>query len=167
MTLSSLHQLLRHEVMDLYSAETQILEAMPKMIEAASSPKLQKALQLHQDQTKEQVKRLEKAAKALEVDVKGHECKGMKGLLAEAQDIIKMAGDPMVKDAALISAAQRVEHYEISGYGTAHEYATLLKVMPVKRALKKTLTEEKNTDKKLSQIAERNVNNKAMKKRDK
>ena len=163
MKLNTLHDLLIHEIQDLYSAGNQMLEALPKVMEATSNTELKTAFEEHLKQTKEQVKRLETVCKDLDIKPEGHTCKGMQGLIKEGEEIIKLASksDPEVIDAALIGAAQRIEHYEIAGYGCAITYAKLMKHTKAVEELKKTIDEEEKTDKKLSKIAETCVNKNA------
>src|SRR5690606_8969412 len=117
MKLESLQNLFVEELRDLYNAENQLIKALPKMAKAASHPDLQKAFEAHLEETKGQVERLEPIFGALELNPKGKKCKAMEGLIEEGSEIIEKEGDPSVKDAALICAAQKVEHYEIAGYG--------------------------------------------------
>ena len=119
MKMKTLQDLFADEIKDLYSAETQIVKALPKMAKAASSPELKQAFEEHLEQTKEHVERLEEVCEKLDLTPKGKKCKAMQGLLEEGSEIISEGGEPMVLDAALIAAAQRVEHYEIAGYGCA------------------------------------------------
>jgi ferritin-like metal-binding protein YciE len=161
MKLNTLHDLFIHEIQDLYSAETQITKALPKMIEGATSPKLQKAFEMHLEETEKQIERLEKLSEELDINPKGHTCKGMQGLLKEGEEILSLEGNTAVIDAALIGAAQRVEHYEIAGYGCAITYAKLMKHNNAVKLLKETIDEEEETDKKLSKIAETEVNKEA------
>lgn len=149
----SLHELLIHELNDLYSAEKQILEALPKMAEAATAPELAKAFEHHLQETEDQVTRLEDAFHLLGTEPSHVTCDGMKGLLKEGEHILKSNLKASVKDAALIGAAQRVEHYEIAGYGTAHTYAVVMEHADVAELLQKTLDEEGNADKTLTKIA--------------
>ena len=158
MKLDSLQKLYVEELKDLYSAETQILKALPKMAKAASSPELQGAFQEHLEQTKVQVERLEQIFEALGKSPKGKTCKAMEGLVEEGSDLMKEDADPAVLDAGLIAAAQRVEHYEIAGYGTVRTYAQLLQDDEAARLLQETLDEEGATDKKLTQLAESLIN---------
>jgi ferritin-like metal-binding protein YciE len=153
-TFDSLDDLYITELKDLYSAETQLLEALPKMAQAASSPKLKKAFEKHLEQTKGQVERLEKIFEDLDARPGGHACKAMKGLIEEGEEVIKAKGDPAVKDAALIGAAQRVEHYEIAGYGTTRTFATHLGKDAHVKLLQATLDEEGQTNKDLTKLAE-------------
>jgi ferritin-like metal-binding protein YciE len=142
MNLNTMDSLFEHDVHDLYSAEKQILEALPEMISAASSQDLRSAFQRHLAVTERQLERLQGAMHVLEIKPNGVVCKGMKGLLDEGKEIIEAEGDPSVKDAALIGAAQRVEHYEIAAYGTARAFARELGFADIARSLDMTLQEE-------------------------
>jgi ferritin-like metal-binding protein YciE len=153
MTLTTYNDLIAEEIKDLYSAETQLLLALPKMQAAASNEDLKDAFASHLEETRQQIVRLEKAGEALHIPVTGETCNAMKGLIAEAEELISMPGDPDVKDAALIGAAQRVEHYEIAAYGTV---CTLLKRGDFDTSydlLSRTLDEEKSADDKLNKLA--------------
>src|SRR5579884_2282567 len=158
MPFQSLHDLYLEHLQDLYSAETQILEALPKMIEKASHAKLRDGMSMHLQQTRQHVRRLEQIAQGLGKDIDGKTCKGMKGLLKEGDEVLGEGGDPDVVDAAIISAAQRVEHYEIAAYGCARTYASALGRDDDADLLQQTLDEEGETDKKLTQVAEGIVN---------
>ncbi|MGE3180543.1 MAG: ferritin-like domain-containing protein [Phycisphaerae bacterium] len=158
MKLDSLKKLYVHELKDLYSAENQILAALPSMASAAKDAGLQKAFKDHQAETKQHVLRLEQIFKSLEFQPGGHHCKGMEGLLAEGKDMLKSDIDDDVRDAGLIAAAQRVEHYEIAGYGVARTYAEKLGDFEAADLLQETLNEEGATDQKLSRLAERRIN---------
>lgn len=158
MKLESLHELLVHELRDLYSAENQLLKALPEMAEAASFPQLKSAFQTHLQETEKQVQRLTQVFKELEESPKGETCMGMEGLIEEGKKIIEEDADPSVRDAGLIVAAQKVEHYEIASYGSACVFAETLGLDNVKQILKQTLAEEEATDKKLSQLAEGVIN---------
>ncbi len=151
--IETLHDLLVHELKDLYSAETQLVKALPKMAKAATDERLQEAFQKHLAQTQEQVSRLEQIAKTLEFSPKGKKCVAMEGLIAEGQEVISEEASDHVKDAALILAAQKVEHYEIAGYGTLREFADLLGYDEVRSLLEATLEEEHATDEELTEIA--------------
>ena len=156
MKLESLHELFVEELQDLYSAETQIIEALPDMIEEASSTELKNALQQHLEQTRGQVRRLDQIFSQLSgVDKEGKTCKGMKGIIKDNQDLLDTDAEPEVLDAGMIAGAQRVEHYEIAGYGTVRTYAQLLGRQDWAQLLEQTLNEEKQADQKLNQIAGR------------
>jgi ferritin-like metal-binding protein YciE len=153
MSVETMQELLIDELKDLYSAEKQIVRALPKLVKAATSPELQQALQSHLEETKGQVARLEKIGEAVGKKMTGKTCSGMKGVLEEGSEVLEDTEKGIVRDAALISAAQRVEHYEMAGYGSAREFARLLGHTEVAQLLEETLEEEKNADKKLSAIA--------------
>ena len=152
MQLTSINDVYTHEIQDLYSAETQLIQALPQMAQAASGDELRQAFQHHFDETQGQVERLQEIMGQAGISP-GEECKGMAGLIAEGQEIIAAQGDPTVKDAALISAAQRVEHYEIAAYGTARSLADELGMDESKDLLDQTLDEESDADKLLTKIA--------------
>lgn len=158
MKLESLEDLYLDELKDLYSAENQLLKALPKMAKAASAPKLSKAFESHIKQTREHVVRLEKIFKTLGSSPKGKKCKAMEGLLAEGQDVMAEDADEAVRDAALIGSAQRVEHYEMAGYGCVRTYARLLGHNDAAKLLQKTLDEEGSVDKALTKLAETTIN---------
>jgi ferritin-like metal-binding protein YciE len=153
MGLQNLGDLYLDQIRDLYSAETQIVDALPKMIEATSHAQLRSGFEHHLDQTREHVRRLEQIAQRLDEDPDGETCQGMKGLLKEGHETIKKREDSDVLDAALIADAQRVEHYEIAAYGCARTYAEALNRMEDARLLQQTLDEEAETDRKLTEIA--------------
>ncbi|MGH9523776.1 MAG: ferritin-like domain-containing protein [Terriglobales bacterium] len=156
MKLETLHHLFIDELQDLYSVETQLIEALPKMAEKAQSPELKRAFETHLQQTRRQKERLDQIFDQIQgVDRDDKTCKGMKGIIDENEKMIKDAKDADVRDAGMIAGAQRVEHYEISGYGTARTYAQLLNRPEVARLLQETLDEEKETDRLLNGIAER------------
>lgn len=159
--LNSLDDLLFMELSDLYDAEKRIVTTLPKMAEAAHSPELKQAFREHLQQSERQVSRLEQCFVQLGKSANRETCDAMKGLISEGEAIISATGDPNVKDAALIGAAQRVEHYEIAGYGTARTFAEYLGHADVARLLQMTLEEEGETDKKLTRLAEANINAKA------
>lgn len=162
MKMETLRSLLIEELKDLYSAETQITKALPKLVEASSAPSLQKAFESHLEETKNHVTRLERIFERLEESPKGKTCEGMKGLLKEGDERAGEKGDADVLDAGIISAAQRVEHYEIAAYGSARTYAELLGETEAVRLLTETLEEEKAADAKLTQVAKKiNVEAKA------
>ena len=158
MKLDSLQTVLGECVRDLYSAETQLVKALPKMAKAASSPELKAAFTAHLAETKKQVERLDEVCELLGVKAKGKTCHAMKGLVEEGAEVIAATGSPTAKDAALIAAAQKVEHYEIAGYGAARTFATVLGEDDVAALLQATLDEEGETDKKLTSIAESGLN---------
>ena len=153
MKMESLKELYVEELQDLYSAETQITKALPKMAKAATSQALKDAFESHLEETKEQIKRLDQIFENLGESSKGKTCEGMKGLLKEGDELMKEDADPEVLDAGLISAAQRVEHYEMAGYGTVRTYAELLGEDEAVALLEATLKEEKAADSKLSKVA--------------
>ncbi|MGZ4813565.1 MAG: ferritin-like domain-containing protein [Terriglobales bacterium] len=157
MKLENLQQLFLKELRDLYDAEKQITDALPKMIDAAKYPELKTALQEHLDVTKRQIARLDRVFEMLAEDPTGETCKGMKGVLKEGSEIVSQGGDPSTVDAGIISAAQRVEHYEMAGYGTVRTYAELLGQPEIAQLLQETLNEEKEADETLTEIA-RGVN---------
>ena len=158
MAMDSLKDLYVDELKDLYSAENQLLKALPKMAKKASAPQLKRAFQDHLAQTEGHVTRLEKIFKGLGEKPNGKVCKAMKGLVEEGKEIIEEDGDGSVLDAALIGAAQRVEHYEIAGYGVVRTFASLLGEEDAMGLLQRTLNEEAETDKKLTKIAESAIN---------
>jgi ferritin-like metal-binding protein YciE len=153
MKLESLRDLFVDELKDLYSAEHQLLKALPKMAKAATATDLKRAFESHLKETKGQVERLEQVFASLEVSPRGKKCKAMEGLVEEGAELMKEDADPDVMDAGLIAAAQRVEHYEMAGYGCVRTYAQLLGETKAATLLQKTLDEEGAADKKLTQIA--------------
>ena len=153
MSLDSLQKLFIEELKDVYSAEKQILRALPKMAKAAESPQLQQAFTKHLQETEGQVQRLERIFKELGQAARGKKCKGMEGLLEEGKEVLEEDGDPAVIDAALIASAQRVEHYEIAAYGTVRELAKQLDLSEVASILDDTLSEETAADERLTRIA--------------
>lgn len=161
MSLDSLHSLYLHELQDLYSAENQILKALPRMAKAARSDQLRTTFEEHVDTTREQVRRLETIFDELDRKPGGKHCKGMEGLIQEGNEVLEEDADPDVRDAALIAAAQRVEHYEIAGYGTVRTYAQQLGLDNHARLLQQTLDEEGQTDERLTKLAEGRVNPRA------
>ena len=158
MKLQTLRDLYEEQLHDLYSAETQLVKALPKMAKSASNPQLKNAFQEHLGQTEQHVQRLEQIFQQIGAKPKGQTCKGMEGLIAEGEEMIKMKGDPAAIDAGLIAAAQRVEHYEIAGYGCVRTYAQQIGDQQGMRLLQQTLDEEGMTDKKLTQLAEQVIN---------
>jgi len=153
MPANSLQELYVEQLQDLYSAEDQIIKALPKMIEAARSEELKSALNEHLEVTRNQASRIETICQELGEDTEKEKCKGMEGVLREGSDLLKEVSEE-VRDAAIIAAAQRVEHYEMAGYGTARTYATLLGFDKAAGLLEETLDEEKEADEKLSELAE-------------
>jgi ferritin-like metal-binding protein YciE len=162
MKLESLRDLYVEQLRDLHSAETQLVKALPKMADAATTPVLKRAFQEHLEQTRQHVERLETIFRGLNMKPTGETCEGMEGLVKEGEEMIKMKGEPEAKDAGLIAAAQRVEHYEIAGYGTVRSYAELLGDLEAARLLERTLQEEEETDERLTEIAESTVNEEAL-----
>jgi ferritin-like metal-binding protein YciE len=159
--LSSLDDLLVHELQDVYHAEGQILKALPKMIKAATHDELKRAFEEHRLQTERQVERLEQAFRLLGHPVKGRKCEGMAGLLAEGKKVMAQDADEAVMDAALIASAQKVEHYEIAAYGCLCTYAEMLGYDQVHELMGQNLDEEETTDQRLTVLAERVVNPRA------
>ena len=155
---SNLRDLLELELKDTYSAETQLTKALPKMAKAASNPELKAGFEQHLKETENQIRRLEQVAKEMNISLKGNTCEGMEGLIEEGEEVIGLSAENDVKDAGLIAAAQKVEHYEISAYGTLCAWAKQLGLASVATTLAQTLEEEKRTDEKLTRLAERRVN---------
>lgn len=164
MKLTNLEALLVHEVRDLLYAEKRLVKALPKMVEAANDEKLRDAFEAHLQETRHHVERLEKVADELGIAPRGEKCEAMEGLLREADEILENRDDidPDVLDAALIAAAQRVEHYEMAGYGCARTFAKRLGFDRAAKLLQETLDEEGAADKKLTKIAESGVNKAAV-----
>ena len=158
MAMDSLKDLFIDELKDLYNAENQLLKALPRMARKAASPDLKTAFEEHLEQTEGHVDRLEKIFKGLGEKPSGKTCKAMKGLVEEGKEIIDEDGEDAVLDAALIGAAQRVEHYEIAGYGTVRTFASILGEEDAVELLQQTLDEEGETNKKLTKLAESFVN---------
>jgi ferritin-like metal-binding protein YciE len=153
MQLQTLHDLFVEQLQDLYSAETQLVQALPKMASAASHEELRDAFEQHLEETRGHVNRLREVFEQIGVTPGGEKCEGMAGLIKEGQEVLAMQGDPSVIDAALIAAAQRVEHYEIAGYGTVRTLADHLDLGDAKSLLDETLDEEAKADKLLTKIA--------------
>jgi ferritin-like metal-binding protein YciE len=162
MKLESLHDLYLSELRDLYSAEKQIVKALPKMIEKTESPELRQALEDHLEQTTGHVERLEHVFEMHGESPKRQKCKGMEGILAEGDEMVGHDAAPAVRDAAIISAGQRVEHYEMAAYGTVRTYAEQLGHGRAAAVLQETLDEERAADEKLTSIAKSRVNVEAM-----
>jgi ferritin-like metal-binding protein YciE len=158
MKLKTLQALYVDELKDLYSAENQLLKALPKMAKAATAPELKEAFENHLEETRGQVERLETIFEELDVSPKGKKCKAMEGLVEEGSEMIKEEAEPTVKDAGLIAAAQRVEHYEMAGYGTVRTFATLLGYEKAAKLLQETLDEEAGADEKLTELANSVIN---------
>jgi ferritin-like metal-binding protein YciE len=158
MSLDSLDKLFLEELKDVYNAEKQIVRALPRMAKAAESQELQQAFTSHLKETQGHVQRLERIFKNLDHPARGKKCKGMEGLLEEGKEILEQEGAGAVIDAALISAAQRVEHYEMAAYGCLRTYAQLLGYSEAEKLLQQTLSEEEAADQKLTQIGESGVN---------
>jgi ferritin-like metal-binding protein YciE len=156
--MDSLHELYVEELKDLYSAENMIIKALPRMIKAASSRELQRALTQHEKITRRQVQRLERIFRMLDESPRGKKCHGMEGLLEEGKELIADKPEPDVLNAGLISKAQHVEHYEIAGYGTVRTWAQTLGYAEHVDLLQQTLDEEKEADRLLTQLAESSVN---------
>jgi ferritin-like metal-binding protein YciE len=158
MQLETLQDLYFHELKDLYSAEKQLIRALPKMAKAAKNDKLAAGFEEHLHQTKEHAARIERILSNHKKSTRGSRCKGMEGIIAEGEEMVEEQADPEVKDAGLISAAQRVEHYEIAGYGTARTYAEMLGDSEAAKLLQTTLGEEEQTDQKLTKLAKSSIN---------
>ncbi|PJJ59526.1 YciE/YciF ferroxidase family protein [Hymenobacter chitinivorans] len=159
--LETLDDLFEMQLKDLYSAEKQLVKALPLMAETAKDGRLRRGFEKHLRETENQVARLEKIGKALDLDLSGHTCKAMEGLIAEGQETMSENATEEVMDAALIAAAQRIEHYEISGYGTAAHFAQRLGHTDAAELLQQTLDEEQLTDTKLNDLAKNYLNAKA------
>ena len=159
--IKTLDDLFVHTLQDIYYAEQQIVKNLPTMVEKASNPALKSAFQKHLAETQNHVRRLEQVFQTLGQSAKGVDCQAMDGILAEAKEIISDCGDADVCDAAMLSAAQAVEHYEMTRYGSILAYAKQLGKQDAVQPLQQTLAEEKATDQALTQIAESRVNQKA------
>jgi ferritin-like metal-binding protein YciE len=160
---NNLNDLFLQQLEDLYDAENRLTKALPKMAEAASSPELRRAFQTHLQQTEEHVRRLQRIFEMLPHEPERETCAAMKGLIQEGEEMIDAKGDNQVRDAGLIAAAQRVEHYEMAGYGTVRSFAQQLGMQDVAQILQQTLDEEKETDEQLTEIAETAINAQASK----
>lgn len=159
--MKTLEDLFEHEIKDLYSAEKQLTEAMPKMVKAASDKKLKEAFSSHLEETKGQLERLSDICESLNINPTSTKCKAMEGLIKECDGMIKEDADKDVKDAGLIACAQRVEHYEISGYGTAVRYAKELGHKDIAKKLQMTLDQEYNADQHMDDLAMSRLNREA------
>ena len=155
---SNLRDLLELELKDTYSAETQLTKALPKLAKSATDPELRAGFEQHLKETENHVRRLEQVAKELNFSLKGNTCEGMEGIIEEGEEVIGLNAQDDVKDAGLIAAAQKAEHYEISAYGTLCAWAKQLGLSSVATTLHQTLDEERRTDEKLTRLAERRVN---------
>jgi ferritin-like metal-binding protein YciE len=152
--IESLDDLFLEQLRDLYDAENQLIKALPMMAEAANSDELREGIERHLEQTRGHAQRIERIFENLGEAAKAKKCKGMEGIITEGSESLEQDMDPDVRDAAIIAAAQRVEHYEIAGYRTARTYASLLGEREAASLLEQTLGEEKETDAKLTQLAE-------------
>ena len=157
MNMSTLSDVLVDQLKDLYSAESQLVKALPKIAEHASSPALKRAIESHLEETRGHVERLEKASQLLNCKLTGKKCAGMEGLLEEGDESLSAKGAGSVVDAAIVAAAQRVEHYEMAAYGSARTMAHLLGKDDIATLLQQTLEEEKAADKKLTEVVESEV----------
>ena len=162
MSLDSMQDLFLNELKDVLNAEKQLVQALPRMAKAAQSPQLKQAFTKHLGETEGHVRRLERIFKSLGETARGKKCKGMEGLIEEGKEILEEEGAPEVIDAALISAAQRVEHYEIAAYGCLRSYAQLLGNREADRLLQQTLAEEEAADKTLTALSEGGINQAAV-----
>lgn len=160
--LETLEDLFQHQLQDLYSAENQLIKALPDMVSEAKDDRLRQGFEKHLMETKNQISRLEQIATLLNSKLEGHTCKAMEGLIKEGKGTMSENATEEVMDAALIAAAQRIEHYEISGYGTAAHYAERLGHSEAAGLLRETLQEEQKTDTILNELAKNYINKKAM-----
>lgn len=159
--MKNLKDLFEHQLKDLYSAESQLIKALPKMQKKANDEKLKKAIEKHLEETKEHKERIKEVCDELGIKPTGEECKAMKGLIEEAEHFLEEDAEKDVRDAGIIAESQRVEHYEISGYGTVVRYAKELGHDDIAKKLQKTLDEEYKTDENLTKMAESRLNKKA------
>lgn len=159
--MKNLTELLEHEVKDLYSAEKQLLDAIPEMIKAANNEKLKKGFTRHLKETERHLERIQEICKEMDINPGSTKCNAMAGLIQECQGLMSGKSSDEVMDAGLIACARRVEHYEIAGYDTAYRYAKTLKLKTVRKHLKKTLKEEEKTEKKLKKLAKKKIIKKA------
>jgi ferritin-like metal-binding protein YciE len=158
MPLDNLKNLFEAELKDMYNAEKQLVDALPKIAKAASSPELSRAITSHLEETKGHVQRIEQIMRSLDMPTRGKKCKGMEGILEEGQEMLEQDGEDAVRDAGIISAAQRVEHYEMAAYGCLRTYAEILGHTDAARLLDQTLEEEEAADEKLNELAEGGIN---------
>jgi ferritin-like metal-binding protein YciE len=156
-----LHKLLEEEIKDLYSAEKQIAATQPQLIEKASDPELKNALEMHLDEINEQIRKLEEVANKLDIELNGKQCRGMEGILSEAKEDLDKYNDDLERDLLIIALAQRIEHFEIAGYGTARNYAQKMDHNEEARLLDEIAKEEGNTDKLLTSMAEQIISQQA------
>lgn len=159
---NSLHELLIEELRDVYSAEQQLLKALPRMAKAARSERLKEVFERHLEETEQQVERLERAFEALGETAKAKKCKAMEGLIEEGKEMMEQHKDSAMADAALIAAAQKIEHYEIATYGTICTWCDLMGHDEASDLLKETLDEEKTADETLTEVAESEINAEAV-----
>lgn len=159
---NNLQDLFVQQLKDLYDAEQQLTKALPQMAEAANSSSLRNAFNEHWRQTQDHVRRLEQVFRGINCEPESESCPAMKGMIKEGQDMISAKGDPAVRDAGLIAAAQRVEHYEIAGYGTVRTFAQQMGRDDLAQILQQTLDEEGEADKMLTSIAQRGINQQAV-----
>lgn len=159
--MKNLEDLFEHQLKDLYSAENQLVKAMPKVLEHVNDSKLKDALESHLNETKNQKERIREICDELNINANGEECKAMKGLIEETEHFLEEDAEQSVRDAGIIANCQRIEHYEISGYGTAVKFAKELGHSEIAEKLQKTLDEEYNSDEKLDRLAENRINEKA------
>lgn len=162
MAMKSMHDLLVEEIKDIYYAEKQVVKAMPKMIKKTTSNSLKKAFETHLKETEKQITKLERVFKELNMAPKGKKCYSIDGIIQEGKEIMQEDADPMVMDAAIIAAAQKIEHYEITSYGSARTFANHLGLNKVASILQDILNEESRTDEKLTQLAESEINIEAL-----
>lgn len=162
--MDSLESLLLHELKDVYHAEKQLIKALPKVAKKASNPELKQALEEHLEQTEGHVERLEQIFEMLDQPAKAVKCQAMEGILDEGEDLMQMKGSPETLDAGIIASAQKVEHYEIASYGSLATWAAMLGRQDIKRLLGQTLQEEEQTDKKLTELAKTDVNQRSLRK---
>ena len=161
MTIRTLEDGLFDELKDIYSAEKQLLKALPRLAKKATNPQLKRAIEQHQKETEEQVHRVEQAFQAMDRPARSATCEAMAGLVEEGEEVLKRDAEPDVLDAMIIAAAQKIEHYEIASYGTVCTWADMLGLTNVSAPLKQTLSEEKQADEKLTDLA-MEVNKQAM-----
>ena len=161
MPIANLHDLFVHTLQDIYFAEQAIVQKLPQMAEKATSQQLRAGFEQHLEETKEHVKRLEQVFESIDEDIEGEECPAIEGILEEAEELAEEISDPETLDAALLAAAQAVEHYEITRYGTLAAWAEEMGHRDALKLLQKTLAEEKATDAKLTKLAESRLNRRA------